>query len=59
MPLTKEDRIKTVMGGGGHVVIGLTSKGEIGNPILGLILLPIGIFLYIMAQKNYDNHKPN
>jgi len=47
------------MGGCGNIVIGLTSKGEIGNPILGIILLPVGIFLYIMAQKNYDNHKPN
>ena len=47
------------MGGCGNIVIGLTSKGEIGNPILGIILLPIGIFLYIMAQKNYDNHKTN
>lgn len=46
------------MGGCGNIVIGLTSKGEIGNPILGVILLPIGILLYSMAQKNYDNHKP-
>lgn len=47
------------MGGCGNIVIGLSSKGEIGNPILGIILLPIGILLYSMAQKNYDNHKPN
>lgn len=45
------------MGGCGNIVIGLTSKGEIGNPILGIILLPIGLFLYNLAQKNYENHK--
>jgi len=45
------------MSGCGNIVIGLTSKGEIGNPILGIILLPLGIFLYSLAQKNYDKHK--
>lgn len=35
MPLTKEDRIKTVMGGGGHVVIlgaGASIASTIRNP---------------------------
>ena len=45
------------MGGCGNIVVGLSTKGEIGNPILGIILLPIGIFLYKLAHNNYDNHK--
>ena len=45
------------MGGCGNIVVGLSTKGEIGNPILGIILLSIGIFLYILAHNNYDNHK--
>lgn len=45
------------MGGCGNIVVGLSTKGEIGNPILGIILLPIGIILYRLAHKNYDNHK--
>jgi len=45
------------MGGCGNIVVGLTTKGEIGNPILGLIFLPIGIILCKLAQKNYDGHK--
>jgi DnaJ-class molecular chaperone len=45
------------MGGCGNIVIGLSTKGEIGNPMLGIVLLPIGIFLYKLANRNYDNHK--
>lgn len=45
------------MGGCGNIVIGLSTKGEIGNPILGIILLPVGILLYKLAHNNYDNHK--
>lgn len=45
------------MGGCGNIVFGLSTKGEIGNPILGIILLPIGIVLFKLSQKNYDNHK--
>lgn len=45
------------MGGCGNIVVGLSTKGEIGNPILGIILLPIGILLYKLAHSNYDNHK--
>lgn len=45
------------MGGCGNIVVGLSTKGEIGNPILGIILLPIGILLYKLAHNNYDNHK--
>lgn len=45
------------MGGCGNIVVGLSTKGEIGNPILGIILLPIGIILYKLAHKNYDDHK--
>lgn len=42
--------------GCGNIIIGLFSKGEIGNPILGLIILPIGIYMYSLARKNYDKH---
>lgn len=49
--------IVLTMGGGGNLVIGLSTSGEIGNPIVGLILLPIGILLWRLANKNWDNHK--
>lgn len=42
------------MSGCGNLVFGLT--GDIGNPVLGLIFLPIGLFLWNLAQKNWDNH---
>lgn len=45
------------MGGCSNIVFGISTKGEVGNPILGIILLPIGILLYKLSQKNYDNHK--
>jgi len=44
------------MGGCGNIVVGVATKGDIGNPILGIILLPVGIILYKLAHKNYDNH---
>lgn len=44
------------MSGGGNIVIGLSTRGEIGNPIIGLILLPIGILLLRAAIKNWENH---
>jgi DnaJ-class molecular chaperone len=47
------------MGGCGSFALGVVSKWEIGNPILGIILLFIGIKLYAKARENYDNHKPN
>lgn len=42
------------MGGCGNLVFGLTSKGEIGNPLLGIVILPIGLFLYMTANRNWD-----
>lgn len=42
------------MSGCGNLVFGLT--GDIGNPVLGLVFLPIGLFLWNLAQKNWDNH---
>lgn len=45
-----------LMSGCGNVVMGIFSKGEYGNPMIGIILLPIGIFLYSLAQNNYDKH---
>ena len=45
------------MGGCGNIVFGLSTQGAIGNPLLGIILLPIGFFLYKLAYKNFDNHK--
>lgn len=44
------------MGGCGNLVIGLTSKGEIGNPIIGIILLPIGILIWRLANRNWKKH---
>lgn len=44
------------MGGCGNLVIGLTSKGEIGNPIIGIILLPIGILIWRLANRNWEKH---
>jgi len=44
------------MGGCGNILIGLTTNGEMGNPIVGLIMLPIGILLWKAANKNWDNH---
>lgn len=48
--------ILLAMGGCGNLVIGLTSKGEIGNPVIGIIILPIGIIIWRLAQKNWDKH---
>lgn len=48
--------IVLTMGGCGNLVIGLSTSGEIGNPIVGLILLPIGILLWKSANKNWENH---
>lgn len=48
--------IVLTMGGCGNLVIGLSTSGEIGNPIVGLILLPIGILLWRAASKNWENH---
>ncbi len=45
------------MGGCGNIIIGLSTSGEIGNPVFGIIMLPIGILLWIAANKNWDKHK--
>lgn len=45
------------LGGCVNIVLGLSNKGESGNPIIGIILLPIGIALYIIGYKNFNNHK--
>lgn len=45
------------MGGCGNLIIGLSTSGEIGNPVFGIIMLPIGILLWIAANKNWDKHK--
>lgn len=42
--------------GCGNILIGLTTGGEIGNPIFGLIMLPIGILLWRAANKNWEKH---
>lgn len=48
--------IVLTMGGCGNLVIGLSTSGEIGNPAVGLILLPIGILLWRAANKNWESH---
>ena len=45
------------LGGCGNLIIGLSTSGEIGNPIFGIIMLPIGILLWIAANKNWNKHK--
>ncbi|MFT6002772.1 MAG: curved DNA-binding protein CbpA [Flavobacteriales bacterium] len=42
------------MSGCGNLIFGITS--DIGNPILGIIFFPIGLFLWNLAQNNWDNH---
>jgi len=44
------------MGGCGNIVIGLLTGGDIGNPIFGIIMLPIGILLWRAANKNWEKH---
>jgi hypothetical protein len=44
------------MGGCGNLVFGLATDGVSGNPVFGLIMLPIGLFLYLTANRNWDNH---
>jgi len=48
--------IVLTMGGCGNLVIGLSTSGEIGNPVVGMILLPIGILLWRAANKNWASH---
>lgn len=49
--------IMFTMGGCGNLVFGLSSQGEIGNPIIGIIFLPIGVLLWWLANRNWENHK--
>ncbi|WP_417875822.1 DnaJ domain-containing protein [Winogradskyella sediminis] len=44
------------LGGCGNLVIGLSTSGEIGNPVFGLIMLPIGILLWRAANNNWEKH---
>ena len=43
--------------GGGNLLFGLFSAGDLGNPILGIIMLPIGIWLWTMSNKNWENRE--
>lgn len=45
-----------ILGGCSNVVIGISSGGETGNAIAGLIMLGIGLLLYNFSIKNYDKH---
>lgn len=44
------------MGGCGNLVFGLSTSGAIGNSIVGLILLPIGVMLWRKANKNWEHY---
>lgn len=44
------------MGGCGNIIIGLSTGGDIGNPIFGIIILPIGILLWRAANMNWEKH---
>jgi DnaJ-class molecular chaperone len=43
--------------GCGSLLVGIFSVDQINNIYIGIILLPIGIFLYKSSQNNFDNHK--
>ena len=45
-----------MLGGCGNIVIGLSTNGDIGNPIFGIIMLPIGFLLWSVANKNWEKH---
>lgn len=45
-----------MLGGCGNIVIGLSTNGDIGNPIFGIIMLPIGFLLWSAANKNWEEH---
>jgi DnaJ-class molecular chaperone len=44
------------MGGCGNLIFSLTSEGETGNPLLGLMALAIGLLLYYLANRNWERH---
>lgn len=48
--------IVLTISGCGNLFIGLSTSGEIGNPILGIILIPFGILLWRAAYKNWESH---
>lgn len=45
------------MAGCGNIFMGFSTQGQAANLVFGIILLPLGVFLYRLAQKNYDKHK--
>lgn len=45
------------MGGCSNILIGISTGGDIGNPLLGIIIMPIGIILWRFANKNWEEHK--
>lgn len=47
--------IVLTMSGCGNLLLGLSTSGEIGSPVVGLVLLPIGIILCRAANKNWEN----
>lgn len=48
--------ILLTMSGVGNLIIGIVTGGDIGNPLLGVILLPIGLILCGLANKNWEKH---
>jgi len=42
--------------GCGNIVFGFASNGQYANPILGFILLPIGILMWWSANNNWKKH---
>lgn len=43
--------------GFGNILIGIFTTGNIGTPILGIILMPIGILFWRFANKNWREKK--
>ena len=44
------------MSGVVNIIMGLSTGGNLGNPILGIALLVGGILLWQAATKNWKNH---
>ena len=49
--------IAFTMSGAGNIIIGLSTSGDVGSPALGFILLLMGIGLWSLANRKWENHK--
>lgn len=49
--------IAFTLSGVGNIFFGLSTDGDIGSPAIGMILFLIGIGLWSLANRNWENHK--